>query len=907
MTSPTLPDNLVPFVTYTVQGTENTFTYKFLVVSNDDLYVYVNNVEVSKNKYTVTGIGSSQGGEVTINTLTQPLAAGDIVALSRHTLPEQITEFLRAGDFTADAVNAEFTRLYALMQEQDRDINNAQGDVNSLRALVEANDQKHTLAEQNLDLKIDQKDQEQDQKNAALQVQIDANKSNINKLGNVFGAANPVKPWVAGEINTNAFQRYFYPNPAANEKSYTWSAPLASSSNPVTLGASPIGDNNWQQWDASQEDITQAQEQLLPKESQIFPRVGDLQIGQAVPTGITHLRVGGNIYAMSLVASGLVTEVGDSSVVIGGIGVKITTPEIEVFASRIPALSSLPVGTRLKVLDRWDAPFIIDMDYSVAPDGYSAIAISGMKVARIYAPDNRINVFWAGATGIKTNDQTAAIQSALTYGQSLRSDYAFELYFPLGDFEVTFLTVDRSLRNRHVKFIGSGHPSDINGSTLRFTETSIRDVSMEWDGIFYSENMTLDFYGQRDAGTALNPKWGIDIRNNDNADGVADLDCEFINTNFVGFHRAIRAFGRGISIKGGNVLSGGGAGSEGCLLDLDFPNPKELEEFPEQTLVCGMRAYNISPARVHACSGWLVRNKGYNANNLQQMRFGVGVSDTDMGLIRGAAKNIEVDGGTWLYPKNTWILVEDGFDCYNINVNAPSMIGMPEENIGQPLLGGGTVSAAQVLDKSVGVLIGVSSGANKVGSINWNGGVITDARSDLFQFAKAVDGFSFTNVVGSRLCKENKDAGGTTRHIVNFFNTASTNILIKNNVIKMLSGMAKTGTLAGNASNISEYEIESNFLDGSIVETFARPKDTNFGGDKASVYCGEYTGDNLLANRYVSSRYIKCAIVTRQSTGQTWMAKDGDNVGDVRVDGGALRTTGGASVTGEKYSFSLFF
>lgn len=220
MTIPALPEKLTPVINYVVQGSENQFTFKFLVVNDDDMYVYQNGVQLPQRNYTITGINNDAGGEVIINTTLNPLSVGDVITLSRFTLPEQLTEFLRLGDFTAEAVNAEFTRIYQLLQEFRRDI------------------------------------KENESNSGKLQEQITENREDINNLGNLSSAAfKAVKPWSQGMIVTDRFQRYYFPNPTQGEPSYTWSAPFASIASPVVMGTSPIGDNNWQQWDASLLDI----------------------------------------------------------------------------------------------------------------------------------------------------------------------------------------------------------------------------------------------------------------------------------------------------------------------------------------------------------------------------------------------------------------------------------------------------------------------------------------------------------------------------------------------------------------------------------------------------------------------------------------------------------------------------
>lgn len=285
-----IPEELTPVVNYVVQGVENAFAYKFFVVDSADLYVFVNGVEVSKNFYSVTGINDENGGTVTIDTNNQPLVVGDVVTLSRFTLPEQLTQFLRTGDFTSDAVNAEFNRLYALMQEQRRDFEALKSDSeltdSELQDQINANNTASISRDNVLEQKITDGDQ-------ALQVQISANKANIGILGNFYSAAKYVKNWVQGEVVTDPFQRYFYPNSSPSEKSYTWNAPSASAINPITLGASPIGDANWQVWDVTQDDIKEAEERLLGVSTEIYRGSNGkyAQVGETIPLGTTHIRV----------------------------------------------------------------------------------------------------------------------------------------------------------------------------------------------------------------------------------------------------------------------------------------------------------------------------------------------------------------------------------------------------------------------------------------------------------------------------------------------------------------------------------------------------------------------------------------------------------------------------------------
>lgn len=162
-----LPEELTPVVNYIAQTNQSVFSYKFYVVDAGDLFVYINGIELSRNAYSVSGVGNSAGGFVTINSSVS-LVQGDLVTLSRFTLPQQLTQFLRTGDFTADAVNAEFNRLYALMQEQRRDffqlvdvvetqgeqVEKNKSDITSLNQRLLTEEQTRATADANLQSQI---------------------------------------------------------------------------------------------------------------------------------------------------------------------------------------------------------------------------------------------------------------------------------------------------------------------------------------------------------------------------------------------------------------------------------------------------------------------------------------------------------------------------------------------------------------------------------------------------------------------------------------------------------------------------------------------------------------------------------------------------------------------------------
>lgn len=263
-----IPEKLEPIVNYVVQGTEHQFTFKFFVTRTEDLFVYVNNKLVDKNNYTVTGFDNPDGGYVDIIKNLQPLVKGDQVTLFRFTLPEQITEFIRLGDFTAVSVNAEFNRIYALMQELRRDaITKYDDDEQEVEGHIHfeditfeytgkpsspvmLKDYKATVsALQAEDRRIESESKGRDN---SLQQGILNNASDIQSLGVRLGANLPILPWEKGDKAINPYQRYmFTADKSSPAYGFTYNAPSASKRNPVVMGNTPVSDDDWHQWDLS--------------------------------------------------------------------------------------------------------------------------------------------------------------------------------------------------------------------------------------------------------------------------------------------------------------------------------------------------------------------------------------------------------------------------------------------------------------------------------------------------------------------------------------------------------------------------------------------------------------------------------------------------------------------------------
>ena len=106
---------------YTATAGQTVFAYTFEIVSDDDIVVLKNGVTLTKTtNYTVSGVGSDSGGNVT---LVVGATAGDIITLYRDMAYERLTDYTNAGDFLAADVNNDFDRLWIATQQVNEEVN----------------------------------------------------------------------------------------------------------------------------------------------------------------------------------------------------------------------------------------------------------------------------------------------------------------------------------------------------------------------------------------------------------------------------------------------------------------------------------------------------------------------------------------------------------------------------------------------------------------------------------------------------------------------------------------------------------------------------------------------------------------------------------------------------------------
>lgn len=122
--------NITPIVQYIATAGQTVFPYPFPITQNTDIYVLVNGIATAA--FTVQGAGNDTGGTIT---LTSGASAGDIVTVYRDVDIVRATQFSQNGPFLSSAFNAEFNKIYLIMQQLQNKLNHTiHGPVDELGA-----------------------------------------------------------------------------------------------------------------------------------------------------------------------------------------------------------------------------------------------------------------------------------------------------------------------------------------------------------------------------------------------------------------------------------------------------------------------------------------------------------------------------------------------------------------------------------------------------------------------------------------------------------------------------------------------------------------------------------------------------------------------------------------------------
>ena len=110
--------NQYPRVVHVGDGGTSIFAYPFRVFTPSDMQVFFGTVQQTAG-YTVQGVGTDGGGTVSF---TVPPAVGVTIVLQRAVPASRATDFQIDGDFRPAAVNDEYDRLWAVIQQLQADV-----------------------------------------------------------------------------------------------------------------------------------------------------------------------------------------------------------------------------------------------------------------------------------------------------------------------------------------------------------------------------------------------------------------------------------------------------------------------------------------------------------------------------------------------------------------------------------------------------------------------------------------------------------------------------------------------------------------------------------------------------------------------------------------------------------------
>lgn len=129
-------NDVSPYVQYVASGSETVFAYNFPIYDEDDLKVYYTlsgasgddsaDILTISTDYTVSGVGSASGGNVTLTSGSFPsgAAAASKITIARFTSQSRTTQFTTSGQITADGLNQQLNEQIMMAQDDRRDIQN---------------------------------------------------------------------------------------------------------------------------------------------------------------------------------------------------------------------------------------------------------------------------------------------------------------------------------------------------------------------------------------------------------------------------------------------------------------------------------------------------------------------------------------------------------------------------------------------------------------------------------------------------------------------------------------------------------------------------------------------------------------------------------------------------------------
>jgi hypothetical protein len=114
--------DITPRVQYTASAGQTTFAYAFPIFVNTDLKVYIGSTQKTlTTHYTVTGAGTSSGGNVVLGS---GASAGEIITIYRDLPVARSSDYQTGGTFRAETLNDDLDSLAMMIQQVEYDLNN---------------------------------------------------------------------------------------------------------------------------------------------------------------------------------------------------------------------------------------------------------------------------------------------------------------------------------------------------------------------------------------------------------------------------------------------------------------------------------------------------------------------------------------------------------------------------------------------------------------------------------------------------------------------------------------------------------------------------------------------------------------------------------------------------------------
>ena len=109
-----------PRIQYTADGILNTYDFPFAIFSASDIDVYLGDEKQDDSAYSVSGVRSSSGGSVTLNSTP---VSGTVITIVRNLSIERSSDFQEGGALRADVLNDELDYQIACQQQIAENLN----------------------------------------------------------------------------------------------------------------------------------------------------------------------------------------------------------------------------------------------------------------------------------------------------------------------------------------------------------------------------------------------------------------------------------------------------------------------------------------------------------------------------------------------------------------------------------------------------------------------------------------------------------------------------------------------------------------------------------------------------------------------------------------------------------------